>query len=497
MFAKFTVKEELTEEEVQSGLRTIIKDGITSQAMVTVTSGAFLVAFALKLGASNLVIGLLAAIPPLMQLLQIPAIYLVEKIRIRRAISVYSSVISRTLWLVIASIPFVLPPQAAIIVLIVALAVQSAFSAVSACSWNSWMRDIVPQDQMGLFYSKRMRLSITFGILLSIAGGVYIDVLKRQSPKIELYGYSLLFAIGFLVGMLGVYFMSKIPEPRMAEVKRINLLSLFQRPFKDDNYRRLILFLSSWNFSVNLAAPFFTVYMLKTLNMSMAFIISLTVLSQIMNVLFLRICGKCSDRFSNKSVLGVCGPLFMACIIGWTFTTLPEKYAGTIPLLILLHLFMGISLAGVALSTGNIALKLAPKEDATAYLATNSLVTSLAAAAGPILGGIFADFFANRQLSMTVNWSSPAKEVSYTALNFQHWDFFFALAFLIGLYSLHRLTRVREIGEVEEEIVIQEIISQFRRPMRSISSVEGLWQLVSFPFSRLMQITKINNKTES
>ena len=72
---KFPVEDKLTEEEIQFGLKAVVNDGLASQAMVTLTGGAFLIAFALKLGASNAVIGLLAAIPPLTQLLQIPSIY--------------------------------------------------------------------------------------------------------------------------------------------------------------------------------------------------------------------------------------------------------------------------------------------------------------------------------------------------------------------------------------------------------------------------------------
>ncbi|MFQ6114951.1 MAG: hypothetical protein ACE5NG_12865, partial [bacterium] len=63
--------------------------------MATLTGGVFLVAFALKLGASNTTIGLLAAIPPLAQLIKIPSIYVVEKIRNRRAITVYASASSK------------------------------------------------------------------------------------------------------------------------------------------------------------------------------------------------------------------------------------------------------------------------------------------------------------------------------------------------------------------------------------------------------------------
>jgi hypothetical protein len=60
---RFAVKDTLTEEEIKKGLRSVIRDGLTTQTMVTLTGGVFLVAFALKLGASNTIIGLLAAIP--------------------------------------------------------------------------------------------------------------------------------------------------------------------------------------------------------------------------------------------------------------------------------------------------------------------------------------------------------------------------------------------------------------------------------------------------
>jgi hypothetical protein len=56
--------------------------------MGALTGGAFLVAFALSIGASNKVIGLLAAIGPMAQLLQIPAVALVDKIRLRKLITI-------------------------------------------------------------------------------------------------------------------------------------------------------------------------------------------------------------------------------------------------------------------------------------------------------------------------------------------------------------------------------------------------------------------------
>ena len=58
---RFPVKEILTEAGCESGLKAVVRDGFTSQSMATLTVETFLVALALKLGGSNLVIGLLAA----------------------------------------------------------------------------------------------------------------------------------------------------------------------------------------------------------------------------------------------------------------------------------------------------------------------------------------------------------------------------------------------------------------------------------------------------
>ncbi|MBE0516805.1 MAG: MFS transporter [Methanophagales archaeon] len=482
---RFAVKDTLTEEEIQRGLRTVIKDGLTTQAMVTLTGGVFLVAFAVKLGASNLVIGLLAAITPLAQLVQIPSIYLVEKYRVRRAITVYATASSRIFWFFIALIPFLFSTtEAELSFLLTALFLYAAFGAVGSSSWNPWMHDLVPQDRLGVFFSRRMSLALALGIPLSLAAGIYLDYWRTVFPDNEVYSYSILFFFGFLAGMLGVYFISTIPEPRMVPVEeKTKFFKLISQPFKDVNFKKLIMFLGSWNFAVNLAAPFFTVYMLVRLQLGMSFIIALLVLSQVTSLAFLRIWGRFSDRFSNKSVLGVSGPLFMLCILAWTFTTLPERYALTVPLLIAIHIVMGISTAGVTLASGNIGLKLAPKGQAPAYLAANSLVNSVMAGIAPILGGKFADFFAERELSWTLRYTSPGGDLVIPTLNFQQWDFFFFLAFLLGLYSIHRLALVKEEGEVEEKILIQELLLEVKKPLSNFSTADGLRDMIQFPFS--------------
>ena len=274
----FEAKESLTAEEVDHGLRLVIRDGLSTQAMVTLTGGIFLVAFALQLGASNTVIGLLAAIPPLAELLQIPSIYIIDRIKNRRLVVVMASFAARLCWIPIILIPFFLSPGQGIIALIASITLYASFSAVSHCGWNSWMRDLIPQDRLGEFFSRRLTFSTGIALVISLVAGFFIDSWEITFPDLAAYGYSILFLLGLIAGLIGITFLARTPEPRMAlEDGKDGLLAAIKKPFADLNFKNLIIFLGSWNFAVNLAAPFFTVYMLQRIGLDISIVVALSV----------------------------------------------------------------------------------------------------------------------------------------------------------------------------------------------------------------------------
>jgi MFS family permease len=484
---RFAVKDSLTEEELRKGFKYFVGDGICSQSMVTLTQGAILVGFALKLGASNSVIGLLSAIIALTQLIQIPSIYLVERFKVRRAICVSASAGSRILLLFMGTIPFLFSAQLGVIFLLIALLLNTGIGSISSCSWNSWMHDLIPHDQLGSLFSKRIALAIAVSIPVFLASGFLVDYSKILFPTFELFGYSILFFSGFAVGMVGLYFLSHIPETRMSPGdKDQKFLRQILQPFKDLNFRKLIVFLAVWNFAVNLASPFFTVYLLVVLGFEMSTVIIFNVLSLVMNIAFLQLWGRFSDRFSNKSVMGVCGPLFIICIFLFPFTTMPGFYILTIPLLFAIYLFIGISTAGITLASQNIGLKLAPRGKATAYLAANSFISSLAAGFSPVIGGVLADTLAGARLSWT--WSTANGQLSFQTLNLNNWGIVFIIAVLIGVYSIHRLAMVQEAGEVKEEVVVRELVHEVRKGIRNASSAVGLQRMIEFPYALIRRL---------
>src|SRR5215213_7517024 len=107
-------KKELTEAEIKTGLRLVIQDGLAAEAMTSLTGGAFLVAMALLMGASNFQIGLLAALPTFTNIFQLVSIWLVRRYNNRRAISVYCAFLARIPLLVVGSMPLLFPQEGSV-----------------------------------------------------------------------------------------------------------------------------------------------------------------------------------------------------------------------------------------------------------------------------------------------------------------------------------------------------------------------------------------------
>jgi MFS family permease len=367
--------------------------------------------------------------------------------------------------------------------LVVSLAIYQAMAAVGGCAWNSWMRDLVPVSQFGRFFGRRTTATTAVSIALALVGSILIDAWKRHVPGHEAIGYSILFTLSALIGFLGVYLLRITPDRPMAPAeKAAHPIALLLAPLRDGNFRRLLFFLSSWNFAVNLAAPFFAIYMLKTLNYSMTAILGLTIASQLSNLVALGLWGALIDRFSNKAVLGIAAPLFLVCIAGWTLTGASWVQPMLFYFLVGIHILMGLSTAGVGLASGNIAMKLSPAGQATAYLAANGVITASCTSVAPILGGLFADFFAGHQLMLAFTWKGGGREdLTLQVLDFHSWTFFFGIACLVGLYSLHRLSFVEEPAGTTDRLLLRHLLLEARRSVHSLSSAAGLLRVVRLP----------------
>ena len=489
-------QDHISTDDLERGLRRLMADAAFATIVGTLNSGVVLVAYALYLGATPAVIGLLAAIPFLTQLLQAPTVLLMEKVRSRRLISVGSLFIARLALPVMAVLGFIPDRTLALALLVIGETVHCAFNAVAGCSWNSWIRDLVPDQRLGQFFARRTIYATVLGATGTAfaAGALEYAKLGDGSDRLVFFG---LYMIGFVSSLVSTWQLSRVPEPPMPSGPAWHSLrTLFARPFKDPNFVYLIRFMASWQFAVNLALPFFTVFFIQQLGYSAGFVLVLSIVSQLSNLLVLRFWGELSDRFANKTVLGVTTPAFIACIAAMA---LAGEFQGTTrtTYLVVMHILMGMCSAGVALASGAITLKLAPRGSAHVYVATSALVTAAAAGSAPLIGGLYAEFFRARQLSFNISWTAPGGVLDVVAVSFGWWQFFFLISALFGLYALHRLSLVREEGEVKKREMLQHVLNMARRGVRNASPVAGLRAAVAFPGGGIMEARRLLRTPEA
>ncbi|MGB3587151.1 MAG: MFS transporter [Tunicatimonas sp.] len=465
----------LSDTQVQQGLNLVLREGLATQSMIVLTSGAFLIAFALELGASPLQIGIISAIPLYSNVLQILSIELVRRWRSRKRVVVVGTMIGRSAYAGIALLPLLPSGDSRLYLMMIALAIQHGMGAISNGSWSSWMRDLIPKKQRGRFLSHRLVYTQIISIVLSLGVAILLDRLNVYYSGSDLTLYAVLFMVGSLAGIVGSLLLAKTPEPTQADIPQ-PLLSLLALPFRHANFRCLMAYMASWNFAVNVAAPFITVYLLQTVGLSMTYVIGLTTLSQLGNIAFFRFWGYYADRFSNKTILRVSAPLYLFSLLGTVYATLPEVHTFTYLWLVILFLIAGVGTAGTGLASSSIGLALAPKENSVAYLSVLSLTNAIASGTAPILAGALANYIQHWSWTLAI----PLNDEMLTIISLQHWDFLFVLSFILGLHALYRLRLIREPGGARGRILVRVVLANIQQEQKSRQ--RGPW-LLNIPVS--------------
>jgi MFS family permease len=488
---------ELTEQQVESGLKLVINDGLAAEAMTALTGGTFLVAMALMMGASNFQIGILAALPTFTNLFQLLSIWLVRKYNNRRAIAVICAIFARVPLLIIGSLPLLFSSATTVEVLIFFLFFYYFFGSIAGPNWNSWMKDLVPENRLGSYFSHRTRLTQTLNVVLSISIALMLDFVKKYYPDAVLSTYACMFIAGGMIGLSSAYFLSRTPEPESVKAND-HIFKLFKKPLLNKNFRNLLIFNSAWVFALNIATPFFTVYMMKTLGLPLSYIIGLGILTQLSSIVSIKVWGRYADSFSNKTIIAIGAPLYICCIIAWCFVGISSNEYTNIGLLAVINIITGIATAGINLSLTNIGLKLAPKEDAIVYLSSKNIITAFFSSIAPLIGGLLADFFANRQLNWNIQWGGPngLREIHLLALH--QWNFLFLIGATLAMFAVRLLNRIQETGEVEKDFVVKLLRSNILNSIKENFIISYMIHLPSTVSTRIRKtVISLNDKISS
>ena len=155
----------------------LVWEGASTMGFGSIMSSGFIAAYALLLGANNLQIGILAALPFIAQPLQLLQTPIVERVRRRKLLAVIAWATAQAIWLPIALIPVFLsvPGALSVSALLALVGVRAILGTVMIVNRDSWTRDLVPRDHLADFASRRLRYATISSIVIGLAGAFFVD----------------------------------------------------------------------------------------------------------------------------------------------------------------------------------------------------------------------------------------------------------------------------------------------------------------------------------
>ena len=480
----FSPQNTLSKSQIQSGLKWLYVEGIGSFGLDSIVSSGLLTAYALALGASIFQVGFLGATPFIFQPLQLLFVPMTDALCRRKLVATTTWFVVILIWIPFALLPFLdLSPPHQIVGLMILASLQGILRPLIALNWQSWLRDLIPGPVMGNVFARRLALGSMSAIVFSLAASLFVDYWRTTSKdhtEVQGFSFVLLFGVATL-GMLSFLSMARIPELRMFR-RTTSLSTPFQglgAPFKDSQFRRLLMFLFMRTFYVALATPFFAVYMLQQLAYPISVVIAFTALSQLTNASILPLWGRLVDWFGAKAVMLASGSLMALVLPLWSLLASVDRgTAGSQFLVYTLIAFcmamLGMSAAGTNVATGVMTMKRAKEQTSNAYLSIASVAGSLGAGLGPLIGGLVIDVLLQRHLTIHVEWSGPAFTRGFTGLHFGGYEFLFQLAFLFGLIASHLLAHLHEGEYQTREVVVDALFKNSADMVRSMSAIPGI-----------------------
>ncbi|MEA3190162.1 MAG: hypothetical protein QOD77_744 [Thermoplasmata archaeon] len=435
-------------------------DGAFSRLMDAWTGGVFLAGLALLAGADNFEIGILAALPFLAQVAQLPAVHLMARFQSRRGIVVAFCAASRALLAVLAGV--ILLGKVTPTILIVLLAVAAVFTVVATAAWNTWMRDLLEPRRLGRFFAARMQATTAVGAAALLAGAWFLDAWSAVGPATQ--AYALLYWAAAGAGFVSIAILARTPKgtpPALQPAQVQGATRAILRNLRAPGNPRIVLALGLLAVAVSTALPFTAVYLLRSLGFSFLAVTVLTLANLLAYILVLRAWGRFSDHYGNRPVMQLSTVLLALTMVGWGIEW--PQGPGLYVHLLLLHVATGAAVAGLELTTSNLLLKTAPPGAAPAHLAAFGITRAAVAGVTTLTAA-----FVWREIGTGVLVQIPLWGDAAWGLRGFHF-----LAFASAAAALASLPIVARMAEPEVRHV-SEMVRAMRREVQSMSSVAGL-----------------------
>ncbi len=353
--------------------------------VMTGVAGAFLTVLVIRVGGSNLHVGLLSALPALITfLVSLSGSRLVERERTPCSILITSALLNRLGYLIIALIPLLLTVRRADAIVLIA-GLLTIPGAIFNIAFIAAFAGAVGAAQRAHVLSNR---SIALGLtstFIALIGGRFLDLVPFP------VNYQILFAASFAASMVSIYYLTRLRLPAESNPMppadaRPTSLGLFETLGNSHAYARFTLASFVFHWGSFFVVPLYSIYWIRTLNATEGWVGLLNMVGTALTIVFYPLWGRLTTRRGNAY-----GVVWTA--VGLSFYPVLTALAPTIEWIIPVQLVAGVTTSGYGITFFNRLLEVSPEEHRPSYIAGYNTLINLAAFISPFLATALTSVF--------------------------------------------------------------------------------------------------------
>ncbi len=365
--------------------RNLIVANITTGSIGNLIGGNFFTGLLLLLNAGDGLIGFIAMLGYLGNMLQVFSPLLLERFQQRKRFLIGVRIALYLLNVVtIGLIPF-LPASDGLRLglMMCTLMLLHIINALTSPGFQVWHIKSVPESDRAGYFTVNSILNgiVVYSVILG--AGAFVDRFKAAGA--ELAGLTWLRAIAVGLCFVDVFLLTRIkeyPYERSGEVFRP--VDLLVRPFREKKYLVSVATACLWSFIANLPGPYFSVYMLKELQVSYSFLNVVNMVNIPVLLFIAPLWRKRVHRVSWFGTLTLAVSLYLVHFFVLPFVTAQTLFLYPIAVIYALLMAPGINLVFANMTYINL-----PEKDQTNYISFYAAMNNLAAFLGTLAGRQF------------------------------------------------------------------------------------------------------------
>ncbi|MCM8786781.1 MAG: MFS transporter [Candidatus Omnitrophica bacterium] len=419
-------------DKIKKSLKFSLLDGIFASIMTGFITD-YITPYALILKAKIAEIGTLNALPNFISsFVQLKAADLTQKLGGRKKIINIFIFLHTLIGIPIILIPYLFKKNHQVLFLIIFVTLFNSLNAMAMPAWSSLIADHIPANKRGKYFGWRNKILVIVTIISSFIAGSILHIFRNNILK----GFLVIFTIAFSARFISWYFLTRMYEPPL-RLDKNSYFTFFEfiKRLKESNFVKFVLFVASFNFCVNLAAPFFSVFMLRDLKFNYFTYTILVTTVPLTNIFFIDRWGKIADKIGNLKIIQLNSIIISSLPFLWILNQ-------NAIYLIFIQILSGFAWSGFGLCTNNFIYDTVTSSKRVRCIAYFNALVGFATCCGSLVGG----FLVNRLPPL----------FSYKILTL----FFISssLRFLVALLLSKEIKEVRKTKEISNKEVFYDIL---------------------------------------